>query len=106
MSGYTAGSVPALDLLHTTDAGRTWHRPRVTADGGEHWQFHWFPGAQPRPAPASPSVLPTGLPWLATTATDARHAWLLFGSANGSGDSYLYATADGGATWQRIATFR
>jgi hypothetical protein len=80
----------------------------VTADNSQHWQWHWFPPARhaPRVAPASPSVLPAGLPWLATTATDSRHAWVLFASTNGSGDCYLYATSDGGATWSRIATFR
>lgn len=79
----------------------------VTSDGGQHWQIHWFPAPRhdPRAAPASASGLPAGLPWMATTATDARHAWVLLASTNGSGDSYLYATSDGGATWKRITTF-
>ncbi len=79
----------------------------VTSDGGQHWQIHWFsaPRHDPRAAPAAPSGLPAGLPWLATTATGARHAWVLLASTNGSGDSYLYATADGGATWHRVTTF-
>lgn len=80
----------------------------VTADGSQHWQIRWFPSPRhaPRTAPASPSVLPAGLPWLGTTATDSRHAWMLFASTNGSGASYLYATSDGGVTWKRITTFR
>ena len=80
----------------------------VTADDGQHWQIHRFPAPRhaPRTAPASPSGLATGLPWLATTATDARHACALFASTNGSGASYLYATSDGRATWKRITTFR
>jgi len=80
----------------------------VTADDGQHWQVHRFPAPRhaPRTAPASPSGLPAGLPWLATTATDSRHAWVLFASTDGSGASYLYATSDGGATWNRITTFR
>lgn len=80
----------------------------VTADGGQHWKIRWFPAPRhdPSTAPAAPSAFPAGLPWLATTASDSRHAWVLFGSTNGSGASYLYATADGGSTWKRIATFR
>jgi photosystem II stability/assembly factor-like uncharacterized protein len=80
----------------------------ATADDGQHWQVHWFaaPRHAPSAAPALPSVFPAGLPWLATTATDSRHAWVLFGSTNGSGSSYLYATSNGGASWMRIATFR
>jgi len=80
----------------------------VSGDEGQHWQWHWFPAPQhiPRFAPASPSGLPAGLPWLATTATDSRHAWVLLGSTNGSGDSFLYATSDGGTTWNRTTTFR
>ncbi len=79
----------------------------VTSDGGQHWQIHWFsaPRHDPRVAPAAPSGLPAGLPWLVTTATDSEHAWVLLASTNGSGDSYLYATADGGATWHRVTTF-
>ncbi|MDA8321744.1 MAG: YCF48-related protein [Actinomycetota bacterium] len=79
----------------------------VTSDGGQHWQIHWFaaPRHDPRAAPPALSGLPAGLPWLATTATGARHAWVLLASTNGSGDSYLYATADGGATWRRVTTF-
>jgi photosystem II stability/assembly factor-like uncharacterized protein len=104
----------SLALASASDAWQTFVAPggglafAVTADDGQHWQFHWFsaPRHSPRTAPASPSVLPAGLPWLATTATDAQHAWVLFGSTNGSGDCYLFATADGGATWQRITTFR
>src|SRR5262249_16986212 len=67
----------------------------VSADEGEDGQWHWFPAPRhvPRTAPASPSGLPAGLPWLATTATDSRRAWVLLGSTNGSGDSYLYATS-------------
>src|SRR5215467_11499696 len=44
----------------------------VSADDGQHWQWHRFPAPRhvPRSAPASRSVLPAGLPWLATTATD------------------------------------
>jgi photosystem II stability/assembly factor-like uncharacterized protein len=80
----------------------------VSPDDGQHWQWHWFraPRHLPRTAPASRSDLPVGLPWLATTATDSGHAWVLLGSTNGSGDSFLYATSDGGATWNRITTFR
>jgi photosystem II stability/assembly factor-like uncharacterized protein len=79
----------------------------VTADGGENWTMHWFPAPRhdPSTAPAAPSAFPAGLPWLTTTATDSGHAWVLFGSTNGSGASYLYATEDAGLTWKRIATF-
>jgi photosystem II stability/assembly factor-like uncharacterized protein len=48
----------------------------VTADRGQHWEIRC-----------------------------SRHAWVLLASTNGSGASYLYATSDGGVTWNRITTF-
>jgi photosystem II stability/assembly factor-like uncharacterized protein len=95
----------AWQTFVTVDGGLAF---AVTPDDGQHWHIHWFPPPRhaPRTAPASPTVLPVGLPWLATTATDARHAWVLLASTDGSGESYLYATSDAGATWTRITTFR
>jgi len=96
-------------LFHTTDGGRHWTRERVapgvetpeffdarngvltsgagafrTSDGGRHWQA---------------MAVPTGARGQRPVFADARHGWVWDPSARGG----LLATADGGATWRRLA---
>jgi photosystem II stability/assembly factor-like uncharacterized protein len=76
----------------------------VTADGGLTWRSDWFTP----PGIGQPARWPflAGSNWIATSALDAEHAWLLFeASVKGTEASYLFATDDGGATWRRVTTF-
>ena len=51
--------------------------------------------------------LPYAYRWRETVALNATDAWILFGAPNDSGgDTYLYATSDGGAAWHKLAVFR
>ena len=155
-----ANSAPTLDLLRSTDLGRTWvdvlrtpsagrvrrpgvpgppggpavaptdHRVTVllplsvpsaqaawytladvygsdiglgsTGDAGRSWSGRWL--ARGRQTPVS--RFPPARQWLATTALDARRAWVLFAGPQASGVSYLYGTSDAGATWRLLTVFR
>jgi hypothetical protein len=74
-----------------------------TGDGGLHWTIHSFDTGQAL-TPAF-NKLPVGLEWLATTASNAADASVLFRAPKGNGDSYLYATSNSGLDWHRLAVF-
>jgi photosystem II stability/assembly factor-like uncharacterized protein len=88
-----------------------------STDSGRHWKVVLSPSRVPGTLTASYFIgpvlpqdlgaLPGGLGWLATTALDARHAWVLPGPVplTAAGTTYLYATSDGGGSWTRVTTF-
>jgi photosystem II stability/assembly factor-like uncharacterized protein len=59
-----------------------------TTDGGRHWELTG------RTFPGQPGIDPAPV----IAAIDATHAWLLIPGGQ------LYASVNGGATWQRIDT--
>jgi len=71
-----------------------------TGDAGAGWTSHWL--ARSRPVPG----FPPAASWLATSALDARQAWVLFAGPQPAGASYLYGTSDGGTAWRLITVFR
>ncbi|MGP8151648.1 MAG: WD40/YVTN/BNR-like repeat-containing protein [Acidimicrobiales bacterium] len=78
-----------------------------TRDGGVHWKIHSSSGAQDqRGSVAASQQLPYAYRWLETAALNAADAWVLFRAPEGSSESYLYATSNGGAAWHRLAVFR
>jgi hypothetical protein len=79
-----------------------------TRDGGVSWKIHSFPAVQSRQGSVTASQqLPYAYRWRETVALNATDAWILFGAPNDSGgDTYLYATSDGGAAWHKLAVFR
>jgi hypothetical protein len=70
-------------------AGRTHPSVAVTTDAGTTWPTH-----------------PTATPLRATTwdlsAADSDHAWLMTSTARSYDEAALYATANGGRTWERL----
>jgi hypothetical protein len=77
----------------------------VTADGGLTWHFWAITRNQTQPGPRVAAGAPTtGMGSL--TAVDARHAFMLTPDPTRKSRCWLYATADGGAAWSRIAMFR
>jgi len=79
-----------------------------TRDGGVQWKIHSFPAIQSRQrSVAASQQLPYAYRWRETAALNATDAWILFSAPNDSGgDTYLYATSDGGAAWHQLAVFR
>jgi len=78
-----------------------------TRDGGVHWKIHSFPAVRSQQGSGGASQqLPYAYRWLATAALNATDAWVLFSAPKGSGNSYLYATSDGGAAWHRLVVFQ
>jgi len=86
-----------LGIARSADAGLTW-----AARG-----YQLPEGTTSALPPPPPGGLPGDQGWLATTALDSLHAWVLTGPDPFSvaGTTHLYATSDGGVTWTLIATF-
>jgi len=72
-----------------------------TSNAGGSWSGRWLAMGGQTPVTRFP---PAGQ-WLATTALDARRAWVLFAGPQESGVSYLYGTSDAGATWRLLTAF-
>ncbi len=87
------GEPAALDLLHTTDLGRSWLDVL-------RWGFRGFPGPAVPSPPGGPRVLPSALAphvdWLAAPERDA--AWIALTDDKG-GQTGFGSTDDGGLTW-------
>jgi photosystem II stability/assembly factor-like uncharacterized protein len=76
-----------------------------TYDGGITWSSYWFQAARNGSLPTFSPHLPAGAKWVASSALDAEHAWMLFTGPGRSGFSYLFGTDDGGATWYLLKRF-
>jgi photosystem II stability/assembly factor-like uncharacterized protein len=89
-SGSTASlrGVSAVDgsTVWASGTGGTWLR---TTDGGDHWTYGTIPGA-------------SDLDFRGVRAFDAKTAVLM--SSGPGAKSKIYATADGGATWNLLFT--
>jgi photosystem II stability/assembly factor-like uncharacterized protein len=77
-----------------------------TYNGGITWSSYWFQAARNGRLPTFSPRLPAGAQWVASSALDAEHAWMLFRGPERSGFSYLFGTDDGGATWSLLKRFR
>jgi hypothetical protein len=87
------GEPAAVDLLHSTDLGRSWLDVL-------RWGYRGFPGPAVPSPPGGPRALPSALApyidWLAAPEPDA--AWIAL-TGDKEGQTGFGSTGDGGLTW-------